>query len=72
MCIRDRPRLCTKRKLPFKLLKSSLGGQRFHNDYDVKQAVNTWFKSQTANFYKKVQNAWCLAIKSVSKMMETV
>ena len=35
-----------------KNLKSFLGGQQFHNDnYDFKQAINKWFKSQLVNFY---------------------
>jgi histone-lysine N-methyltransferase SETMAR len=32
-------------------LKTFLGGQRFHNDNEVKEAVNTWFASQAASFY---------------------
>jgi histone-lysine N-methyltransferase SETMAR len=32
-------------------LKTFLGGQRFHDDSDVKEAVNTWFASQAASFY---------------------
>jgi hypothetical protein len=32
-------------------LKTFLGGQRFHNDSEVKEAVNTWFASQAASFY---------------------
>jgi histone-lysine N-methyltransferase SETMAR len=35
-------------------LKTFLGGLRFHEDNEVKEAVNTWFPSQAASFY----NAW--------------
>jgi histone-lysine N-methyltransferase SETMAR len=31
--------------------KTFLGGQRFHNDSEVKEAVKTWFASQAASFY---------------------
>jgi hypothetical protein len=31
-------------------LKTFLGGRRFHDD-KVKDAINTWFASQTASFY---------------------
>jgi hypothetical protein len=32
-------------------LKTFLGGQRFHDDNEVKEAVNTWFASEAASFY---------------------
>jgi hypothetical protein len=32
-------------------LKSILGGRRFHDDNEVKEAVSTWFASQAAAFY---------------------
>jgi hypothetical protein len=32
-------------------LKTFLGGQQFHDDNEVKEAVNTWFASQVASFY---------------------
>jgi hypothetical protein len=32
-------------------MKTFLGGRRFHNDNEVKEAVNTWFASQAASFY---------------------
>jgi histone-lysine N-methyltransferase SETMAR len=32
-------------------LKSFLGGRRFHDYNDVKEAVTTWFASQAAAFY---------------------
>jgi hypothetical protein len=32
-------------------LKTFLGCRRFHDDNKVKEAVNTWFASQTASFY---------------------
>jgi hypothetical protein len=32
-------------------LKTFLGGRRFHNDNEVKEAVNTWFAPQAASFY---------------------
>jgi hypothetical protein len=32
-------------------LKTFLGGQRFHDDNEVKEAVNTWFASQVAIFH---------------------
>jgi hypothetical protein len=31
-------------------LKTFLGGQRVHDDSEVKEAVNTWFASQAASF----------------------
>jgi hypothetical protein len=32
-------------------LKTFLGGRRFHDDNEVKEAVNTWMASQAASFY---------------------
>jgi histone-lysine N-methyltransferase SETMAR len=32
-------------------LKTFLGGRRFHDDNEVKEAINTWFASQAASFY---------------------
>jgi histone-lysine N-methyltransferase SETMAR len=32
-------------------LKTFLGDRRFHDDSEVKEAVNTWFASQAASFY---------------------
>jgi hypothetical protein len=32
-------------------LKTFLGGRRFHDDSEVKEAVNTWFASQAVSFY---------------------
>jgi hypothetical protein len=32
-------------------LKTFLSGQRFHDDNEVEDAVNTWFASQAASFY---------------------
>jgi hypothetical protein len=32
-------------------LKTLLSGRRFHDDKEVKEAVNTWFASQVASFY---------------------
>jgi hypothetical protein len=32
-------------------LKTFLGGQRFHDDNEIKEAVDTWFASQVASFY---------------------
>jgi hypothetical protein len=32
-------------------LKTFLVGRRFHDDNEVKEAVNTWFASQAASFY---------------------
>jgi hypothetical protein len=32
-------------------LKSFLGGRRFHDVNEVKEAVSTWFVSQAAAFY---------------------
>jgi hypothetical protein len=32
-------------------LKTFLGGRRFHNNNEVKEAVNTWFALQAASFY---------------------
>jgi hypothetical protein len=31
-------------------LKTFLGGRRFHDNNEVKEAVNTWFASQAASF----------------------
>jgi histone-lysine N-methyltransferase SETMAR len=31
-------------------LKTFLGGRRFHDKNEVKEAVNTWFASQAASF----------------------
>jgi hypothetical protein len=31
-------------------LKTFLGGQQFHDDSEVKEAVNTWFASQAPSF----------------------
>jgi histone-lysine N-methyltransferase SETMAR len=31
--------------------KTFLGGRRFHDDNEVKEAVNTWFAMQAASFY---------------------
>jgi histone-lysine N-methyltransferase SETMAR len=35
----------------FQLLKTFLGGRRFHEDNEIKEAVNTWFASQVTSFY---------------------
>jgi hypothetical protein len=32
-------------------LKTFLGGRRFHDDNEVKEAADTWFTSQAASFY---------------------
>jgi hypothetical protein len=32
-------------------LKTFLGGQRFHDEGEVKEAVNTWFATKAASFY---------------------
>jgi hypothetical protein len=32
-------------------LKTFLGGRWFHNDNEVKEAVNTWFALQAASIY---------------------
>jgi hypothetical protein len=32
-------------------LKTLLGGWQFHNNNEVKEAVNMWFASQEASFY---------------------
>jgi hypothetical protein len=32
-------------------LKTFLGGQRFHNNKEVKEAINMCFASQVASFY---------------------
>jgi hypothetical protein len=32
-------------------LKTFLGGQRFHDDSEIKEAVNMWFASQAASLY---------------------
>jgi histone-lysine N-methyltransferase SETMAR len=45
-------------------LKTFLGGRRFHDDNEVKEAVNTWFASQAASFYD--------ATTCASTMVETM
>jgi hypothetical protein len=35
----------------FLLLKTFLGGQRFHDNKEVKEAVNTWLALQSASLY---------------------
>jgi hypothetical protein len=35
----------------FLQLKTSLGDRWFHDDNEVKEAVNMWFASQAASFY---------------------
>jgi hypothetical protein len=37
--------------LVFLHLKSCLAGWQFHDDSEVKEAINTWFASQVASFY---------------------
>jgi hypothetical protein len=32
-------------------MKTFLGGRRFHDDSEVKEANNTWIPSQTTSFY---------------------
>jgi hypothetical protein len=32
-------------------LKTFIGGRRFHDDSEVKVAINTWLASQAASFY---------------------
>jgi hypothetical protein len=32
-------------------LKTFLGSRRFHDDDEVKEAINMWFASQVASFY---------------------
>jgi histone-lysine N-methyltransferase SETMAR len=34
-------------------LKTFLGGRRFHEDNEVKEAVNKWFSSQAVSFYDR-------------------
>jgi hypothetical protein len=40
--------------------KTFLGGRRFHDDNEVKEAFNTWFASQAASFYDAGIQSWCL------------
>jgi hypothetical protein len=35
----------------FMHLKTVLGGRPFHDDSEIKEAVNTWFALQAASFY---------------------
>jgi histone-lysine N-methyltransferase SETMAR len=49
-------------------LKTVLGGRWFHDDNEVKEAINTWFASQATSFYKNC----CPAMSSASTMVETM
>jgi hypothetical protein len=53
-------------------LKTFLCGLRFHDDNEVKEAVNTWFVSQAASFYVAGIQTWCPATTSVSTIVETM
>jgi hypothetical protein len=45
------PNLATSDFCMFLHLKTFLGGRRFHDDNEVKEAINTLFASQAALFY---------------------
>jgi histone-lysine N-methyltransferase SETMAR len=51
-------------------LKTFLGSRRFHDDNEVKEAVDTWFVSQAASFYDAGYKNWCPAT-SASTMVGT-
>jgi hypothetical protein len=46
-----RPDLAPSDFYMFLHLKTFLGGQQFHDDNEVNEAINTWFASQAASFY---------------------
>jgi hypothetical protein len=46
----DSPDLAPSDFHVFMHLKTFLGGRPFHNNGEVKEAVNTWFASQVASF----------------------
>jgi hypothetical protein len=56
----------------FLYLKTFLGGRWFHDDNEVKEAVNTWFALQAASFYNAGIQKLCPATTSASTMVETM
>jgi hypothetical protein len=34
-------------------MKKFLGGKRFSSDYEVKEAVTTWFEEQSKDFFSR-------------------
>jgi hypothetical protein len=65
------PDLVPSDLLVFLHLKTFLGGQRFHDDNKVKEAVNTWSALQAAHSTMQGYN-WCTAPRSASTMVETM
>jgi histone-lysine N-methyltransferase SETMAR len=54
-------------------LTTFLGGWRFQDDNEVKEAVNMWFVSQAASFYdSRIQKNWFPGTTSASTMVETM
>jgi hypothetical protein len=53
-------------------LQTFLGGQRFHDDNKVKEAVNMWFASQAASFYNAGIQKLCHVTTIASIMVETM
>jgi hypothetical protein len=53
-------------------LKTFLGGWRFHDDNEIKEAVNTWLASQSASFYDAGIQKLVPHNKIVSTMVETM
>jgi histone-lysine N-methyltransferase SETMAR len=51
-------------------LKTFLGGWQFYDKNEVKEVVNTWFALQAASFYNAGYKNRCLAMTSVSTMVE--
>jgi hypothetical protein len=52
-------------------LKTYLGGQQFHDDNEVKEAMNTWFASQAASMMQGYKN-WWPTMTSASTMVEAM
>jgi hypothetical protein len=53
-------------------LKKFLGGKRFDDDDDLKEAVQKWLTSPAAAFYKRVYKKLCHATISASTMVANI
>jgi histone-lysine N-methyltransferase SETMAR len=51
-------------------LKTFLGGRQFHDDSEVKEAINMWFALQAASFYDAGIQKLVTATTSASTMVE--
>jgi hypothetical protein len=51
-------------------LKTSLGGWWFHDDNEIKEAVNMWLHCRQHHFTMEGYKNWCPAMISVSTMVE--